>query len=74
MSRLVTHNSETITAPSWEEAVSVLELLVTKLDKLDPKNRIAVHLHLQVSMFRMNWRGLTLFVFRPRLGSLRPWP
>ena len=29
--RLVTKHQETITAPSWEEAVSVLELLVTRL-------------------------------------------
>ena len=48
--RLVTHHSENITAPSWEEAVSVLELLVTKLDILDPKHKTAVHQHLQVNI------------------------
>ena len=63
MSRLVTHNSETITAPSWEEAVSVLELLVTKLDKLDSKNRIAVHLHLQVRLFRIKLSRHNLVCF-----------
>ena len=46
--RLVTHHMDTITAPSWEEAVSVLELVVTKLDLLDPKHKQAVHQHLQV--------------------------
>ena len=43
---------DTITAPSWEEAVSVLELVVTKLDLLDPKHKQAVHQHLQVGEYQ----------------------
>ena len=53
---MVTHYSESITAPSWEEAVSVLELLVTKLDTLDAKHRTAVHHHLQVNMLGVSQR------------------
>ena len=74
MSRLVTHNSETITAPSWEEAVSVLELLVTKLDILDTKHKTAVHSHLQVKMRGIYCKGTHNFVSRPRLDSSRDWP
>ena len=46
--RLVTSLQDTITAPSWEEAVSVLEMLVTKLAILDSNTKQSVHEHLQV--------------------------
>ena len=45
---MVTKHQETITAPSWEEAVSVLELLVTRLGILEDDIKQLVHDHLQV--------------------------
>ena len=46
--KLVCHQQADITAPSWEEAVSVLELLATKLSILDSKHKQLVCDHLQV--------------------------
>ena len=48
LERLVTRTEDTMSAPSWEEAVTVLELLVTKLNVLDSKHKTTVHEHLQV--------------------------
>ena len=45
---LVTEQQERVTAPSWEEALSVLELLVTRLHLLDTETKEKVHTHLQV--------------------------
>ena len=59
---------DTITAPSWEEAVSVLELVVTKLDLLDPKHKQAVHQHLQVASGNNNLLFSTV-IFCPCLQA-----
>ena len=45
---MVTEQQERVTAPSWEEALSVLELLVTRLHLLDTETKEKVHTHLQV--------------------------
>ena len=57
--RLVTQHQDTITAPSWEEAVSVLELLVTKLSKVDNKHKQSVHEHLQATIGQLERLAMT---------------
>ena len=51
--RLVTQHQDNIKAPSWEEALTVLELLVTKLGLLDAKHKEVVHQHLQATIGQM---------------------
>ena len=46
--RLVASLQDTITAPSLDDAVSVLEMLVTKLAILDSNHKQSVHEHFQV--------------------------
>jgi len=57
--RLVTKHQETITAPSWEEAVSVLELLVTRLGILDDDMKQLVHDHLQATIGQLEQLAMT---------------
>jgi len=57
--RLVTKHQETITAPSWEEAVSVLELLVTRLGILEDNMKQLVHDHLQTTIGQLEQLAMT---------------
>jgi len=57
--QLVTKHQETITAPSWEEAVSVLELLVMRLEVLDESLRESVHKHLASTIGQLERLALT---------------
>ena len=57
--RLVTKHQETITAPSWEEAVSVLELLVTRLGILEDNMKQLVHDHLQATIGQLEQLAMT---------------
>ena len=59
MERLVTKHQETITAPSWEEAVSVLELLVTRLGILEENMKQLVHAHLQATIGQLEQLAMT---------------
>ena len=59
LERLVTSTEDTITAPSWEEAVSVLELLVTKISVLDSEHSSAVHHHLQATIGQLEKLAMT---------------
>ena len=59
MEQLVTKHQETITAPSWEEAVSVLELLVMRLEVLDESLRESVHKHLASTIGQLERLALT---------------
>ena len=59
MESLVTQHQDTITAPSWEEAVSVLELLVTKLGILDKETKQKVQGHLQTTIGQLEQLAMT---------------